>query len=44
VTEFEARLKEAKVEHVYTTLPGGTHSMFVWRPALKSFHEQIFRR
>jgi enterochelin esterase-like enzyme len=44
VTEFEARLKEAQVEHVYTTLPGGTHSMFVWRPALKSFHEQIFRR
>ena len=44
VTEFEARLKEAKVEHVYTTLPGGTHSMFVWRPALKSFPEQIFRR
>jgi enterochelin esterase-like enzyme len=44
VTEFEARLKEARVEHVYTTLPGGTHSMFVWRPALKSFLEQIFRR
>ena len=44
VTEFEARLKEAKVEHVYTTLPGGTHSMFVWRPAVKSFLEQIFRR
>jgi enterochelin esterase-like enzyme len=44
VTEFEARLKEAKVEHVYTVLPGGTHSMFVWRPALKSFLEQIFRR
>jgi enterochelin esterase-like enzyme len=44
VTEFEARLKEAKVEHIYTTLPGGTHSMFVWRPALKSFLEQIFRR
>ena len=43
VTEFEARLKEAKVEHVYTTLPGGTHSMFVWRPALKSFLEQVFR-
>ncbi len=44
VTEFEARLKEAKVEHVYTILPGGTHSMFVWRPALKSFLEQIFQR
>ena len=44
VTEFEARLKQANVEHVYTTLPGGTHSMFVWRPALQSFLEQIFQR
>jgi enterochelin esterase-like enzyme len=44
VTEFEDRLKQARVEHVYTILPGGTHSMFVWRPALKSFLEQIFRR
>jgi enterochelin esterase-like enzyme len=44
VTEFEARLNQAKVEHVYTVVPGGTHSMFVWRPALKSFLEQIFRR
>ena len=43
VTEFEDRLKQAKVEHVYTILPGGTHSMFVWRPALKSFLQQIFR-
>jgi enterochelin esterase-like enzyme len=44
VSEFEDRLKQAKVEHVYTIIPGGTHSMFVWRPALKSFLEQIFRR
>jgi enterochelin esterase-like enzyme len=44
VSEFEDRLKQAKVEHVYTITPGGTHSMFVWRPALKSFLEQIFRR
>jgi enterochelin esterase-like enzyme len=44
VTEFEARLKEGKVEHFYTVLPGGTHSMFVWRPALQSFLEQIFQR
>jgi len=43
VTEFEARLKQANVDHVYTILPGGTHSMFVWRPALQSFLEQIFR-
>jgi enterochelin esterase-like enzyme len=44
VTEFEARLKQANVQHVYTILPGGTHSMFVWRPALKSFLELIFQR
>jgi enterochelin esterase-like enzyme len=43
VTEFEARLKQANVDHVYTIFPGGTHSMFVWRPALQSFLEQIFR-
>jgi enterochelin esterase-like enzyme len=44
VTEFEARLKQANVEHVYTAIPGGTHSMFVWRPALQSFLQQIFQR
>jgi enterochelin esterase-like enzyme len=36
VTKFEARLKEANVQHVLTLLPGGTHSMFVWRPALSN--------
>jgi enterochelin esterase-like enzyme len=44
VTEFEDRLKQAKIEHIYTLLPGGTHSMFVWRPALSSFLQQIFKR
>jgi enterochelin esterase-like enzyme len=43
VTEFESRLKQANVQHVYTTLPGGTHSMFVWRPALSSFLQKIFK-
>jgi enterochelin esterase-like enzyme len=42
VTEFETRLKQANIQHVYTLLPGGTHSMFVWRPALSSFLRQIF--
>jgi enterochelin esterase-like enzyme len=37
VTEFESRLKQANVQHIYTLLPGGTHSMFVWRPALLVF-------
>jgi enterochelin esterase-like enzyme len=43
VTQFESRLKQANVQHVYTLLPGGTHSMFVWRPALSSFLQQIFK-
>lgn len=43
VTEFEARLKQANVQHAYTLLPGGTHSMFVWRPALYNFLQKIFQ-
>jgi enterochelin esterase family protein len=42
VTKFEDQLKQANVQHAYTLLPGGTHSMFVWRPALYSFLQQIF--
>jgi enterochelin esterase-like enzyme len=42
VTKFEDQLKQANVQHVYTLLPGGTHSMFVWRSALYSF-QQIFK-
>ena len=41
VTKFEDQLKQANVQHVYTLLPGGTHSMFVWRSALYSFLQQI---
>ena len=44
VTKFEDRLKQASVQHVYTLLPGGTHSMFVWRAALHSFLQQIFKQ
>jgi enterochelin esterase-like enzyme len=43
VTKFQDRLKQANVQHVYTLLPGGTHSMFVWRAALHSFLQQIFK-
>jgi enterochelin esterase-like enzyme len=43
VTKFEDQLKQANVQHVYTLLPGGTHSMFVWRSALYSFLQQIFK-
>src|ERR1700730_10186765 len=44
VTEFEAQLKQANVQHVYTVLPGGTHSMFVWRNALYHFLQKIFKQ
>jgi enterochelin esterase-like enzyme len=43
VTKFEDQLKQENIQHVYTLLPGGTHSMFVWRPALYSFLQQIFK-
>jgi enterochelin esterase-like enzyme len=41
--EFDAELTRLNIRHGYTVVPG-THSMFVWRPALSSFVQQIFRR
>jgi enterochelin esterase-like enzyme len=43
-TKFEDQLKQANVQHVYTLVPGGTHSMLFWRPTLYSFLQQIFKR
>jgi enterochelin esterase-like enzyme len=43
VTKFEEQLKQANVQHTYTVLPSGTHSMFVWRPALANFLQEIFK-
>ena len=40
--EFESQLRELNIQHVYTVLPG-THSMFVWRPALSNFLQEIFK-
>jgi enterochelin esterase-like enzyme len=40
---WEAQLKQANVQHVYTVVPGGTHSMFVWRLALSNFLQEIFK-
>jgi enterochelin esterase-like enzyme len=40
--EFESQLRELNIQHVYTVLPG-THSMFVWRPALANFLQEIFK-
>jgi enterochelin esterase family protein len=41
---FESQLQALKIEHVYTVVPGGTHSMFVWRPALANFLQEIFKK
>jgi enterochelin esterase-like enzyme len=43
ITEFDAELTRLNIRHRYTVV-SGTHSMFVWRPALASFLRQIFRR
>ena len=42
-TAFDAELTRLKVRHGYTVVPG-THSMFVWRPALAQFLQQVFTR
>jgi enterochelin esterase family protein len=43
IQEFENWLRELKIQHVYTVVPG-THSMFVWRPALANFLQEIFKK
>jgi len=40
--EFEGQLRALNIKHVYTVMPG-THSMFVWRPALANFLQEIFK-
>ena len=43
VQQFEIQLRALKIEHVYTVMPG-SHSMFVFRPALSKFLQEIFKR
>ena len=43
VTEFEGDLNQAGVRHVYTVLPGGTHSVFVRRSTLYDFLQKVFK-
>jgi enterochelin esterase-like enzyme len=40
--QLESQLRALDVQHVYTMMPG-THSMFVWRPALSNFLQKIFK-
>jgi enterochelin esterase family protein len=42
--EFDSQLSAQNIKHVYTVMPGGTHSMFVWRPALANFLQEIFKK
>jgi len=42
--EFDSQLSAQNIKHVYTVIPGGTHSMFVWRPALANFLQEIFKK
>jgi enterochelin esterase-like enzyme len=39
--EFDSQLRALNIQHVYTVVPG-SHSMFVWRPALANFLQKIF--
>jgi enterochelin esterase family protein len=41
-TEFDAELTRLNVRHGYTVVPG-THSMFVWRSALSTFLQTVFK-
>jgi enterochelin esterase family protein len=42
ITEFDAELTRLNICHGYTVV-SGTHSMFVWRPALANLLRRIFR-
>ena len=39
---FDKQLRELNIQHAYTVMPG-THSMFVFRPALSNFLQEIFK-
>lgn len=41
--DVDRKLTQAGIAHDYVKLSGGDHSMFVWRPALRTFVEQLTR-
>jgi enterochelin esterase-like enzyme len=41
--QFEIQLRASNIKHVYTVMPG-THSMFVFRPALANFLQEVFKK
>lgn len=40
--QFEIQLRTLNIQHVHAVMPG-THSMFVWWPALSNFLQEIFK-
>jgi enterochelin esterase family protein len=40
--QLDNQLRALNINHAYTVIPG-THSMFVWRPALANFLQEIFK-
>jgi enterochelin esterase-like enzyme len=42
IRQFEVQLRALNIQHVYTVMPG-THSMFLFRPALSNFLQEIFK-
>jgi enterochelin esterase family protein len=40
--QLDNQLRALNINHAYTVMPG-THSMFVWRPALAKFLQEIFK-
>ena len=41
--QLDAELTQLNIRHIYQVVPGGIHSMDVWRPALYDFVQHIFR-
>jgi enterochelin esterase-like enzyme len=40
--QLDAELTQLNIRHIYQVVPGGIHSMDVWRPALYNFVQHIF--
>jgi len=39
---LHAQLNSLGINHTHTVIPGGIHSMDVWRPALYEFLQNLF--
>jgi enterochelin esterase-like enzyme len=41
--QIDSLLNGAGIRHIFELIPGGIHSMDVWRPALYNFVQKIFQ-